>query len=380
MNPARNDPCPCGSGKKFKKCCLNSAIPEGSGGSSEIAANFEPRFFSVASSYYTTAALEEAMKPDGMVPMHPYARLKCLGDPRRRATTLLGRFLRRQARWVPSTVAELPTGDIEKRLANLGVRCDRETLSATATSMGSAWSLAEARLEDDPPKSDDDRDFVGLAVCELWRRHCPDRPSIEMVDDWVCEGYASIAARRTEPGLTAWWKVWEAIRPALDGRDRNLFEAGDRLFPCMSQSLGNWAAEFRMELANAALDDPQSAERGIRFIHELIARFPDSSDAPSQQADLTRLLFALGRDTEAEECGRRLIEARPHDPRGYVALTDEWTHRGSKKPDGAPWLHRAIELLETAMQLPLKEVKTYALDRRLADARQALAKKRADSI
>jgi len=20
----RNDPCPCGSGKKFKKCCLNS--------------------------------------------------------------------------------------------------------------------------------------------------------------------------------------------------------------------------------------------------------------------------------------------------------------------------------------------------------------------
>jgi len=22
LNPGRNDPCPCGSGKKFKKCCL----------------------------------------------------------------------------------------------------------------------------------------------------------------------------------------------------------------------------------------------------------------------------------------------------------------------------------------------------------------------
>ena len=22
MNPGRNDPCPCGSGKKYKKCCL----------------------------------------------------------------------------------------------------------------------------------------------------------------------------------------------------------------------------------------------------------------------------------------------------------------------------------------------------------------------
>jgi SEC-C motif domain protein len=25
--PGRNEPCPCGSGKKFKKCCLMSALP-----------------------------------------------------------------------------------------------------------------------------------------------------------------------------------------------------------------------------------------------------------------------------------------------------------------------------------------------------------------
>ncbi len=23
LQPGRNDPCPCGSGKKYKKCCLN---------------------------------------------------------------------------------------------------------------------------------------------------------------------------------------------------------------------------------------------------------------------------------------------------------------------------------------------------------------------
>ncbi len=28
MTIGRNDPCPCGSGKKFKKCCLNKPIPE----------------------------------------------------------------------------------------------------------------------------------------------------------------------------------------------------------------------------------------------------------------------------------------------------------------------------------------------------------------
>jgi hypothetical protein len=25
--PGRNDPCPCGSGRKFKKCCLTAAVP-----------------------------------------------------------------------------------------------------------------------------------------------------------------------------------------------------------------------------------------------------------------------------------------------------------------------------------------------------------------
>ena len=24
MKPGRNDPCPCGSGKKYKRCCMNS--------------------------------------------------------------------------------------------------------------------------------------------------------------------------------------------------------------------------------------------------------------------------------------------------------------------------------------------------------------------
>jgi hypothetical protein len=27
--PSRNQPCPCGSGRKFKRCCINSLIPKG---------------------------------------------------------------------------------------------------------------------------------------------------------------------------------------------------------------------------------------------------------------------------------------------------------------------------------------------------------------
>ena len=28
MKVGRNDPCPCGSGKKFKKCCAFNKLPE----------------------------------------------------------------------------------------------------------------------------------------------------------------------------------------------------------------------------------------------------------------------------------------------------------------------------------------------------------------
>ena len=27
LTPCRNDPCPCGSGRKFKKCCINRKEP-----------------------------------------------------------------------------------------------------------------------------------------------------------------------------------------------------------------------------------------------------------------------------------------------------------------------------------------------------------------
>jgi len=28
VNIGRNDPCPCGSGKKYKKCCMNQTPPD----------------------------------------------------------------------------------------------------------------------------------------------------------------------------------------------------------------------------------------------------------------------------------------------------------------------------------------------------------------
>lgn len=49
MEAGRNDPCPCGSGKKFKKCCMGKAqnglkgrIQQKSSADSELPANLSP--------------------------------------------------------------------------------------------------------------------------------------------------------------------------------------------------------------------------------------------------------------------------------------------------------------------------------------------------
>src|SRR3989442_775394 len=71
MKPGRNDPCPCGSGKKYKKCCLGKAAQ-----SPATKAVAERRFRFPVHSFYTQAALEEALKPGGTIEIHPYVLLK----------------------------------------------------------------------------------------------------------------------------------------------------------------------------------------------------------------------------------------------------------------------------------------------------------------
>src|ERR1043165_9566761 len=55
MSIARNDPCPCGSGKKYKKCCLGKGVAPGpsKAASAVHEVEVESRFMSPVSSYYT---------------------------------------------------------------------------------------------------------------------------------------------------------------------------------------------------------------------------------------------------------------------------------------------------------------------------------------
>jgi hypothetical protein len=363
--PGRNDLCPCGSGKKYKKCCLDSKSPVRL---RSPPAEVEPRFYSPIRSYYTEGAIVEAMKPGGLVRIHPYALVKMRGDPRFIATAEPEVRARLLQLWRGSTVAAMPTDEVEARLAILGVNYDRAEFLALIPSKQSAWEIGEEWGRGLVAVGSADRDFFGLGACELWRRFCPEKPSVEMIDDWVCEGFALVGQKKPTDALRSWSKVWETIHSRLTPEMRNLSSAGEVLYPRMSQCLSNWSVEFRIE----CLNDIASGHLGIRFCRQLLAALPAEDENLNVSGDLAMLCFNAGRDEEGEQCCQQMIAKRPDHPSGYVHLSDELVRHYSRgrTDDGA--VRRAIELLERALAYPVADAEQWDLAKRLAEARKIL--------
>ncbi|NGX37909.1 MAG: hypothetical protein K1000chlam2_01077 [Chlamydiae bacterium] len=77
---SRNDPCPCGSGKKYKKCCENRLGPKRkfqasvlSGGMSE-GKNLQGKATKISTDFFNKPPpppKEEPRKPEDDAPHHP---------------------------------------------------------------------------------------------------------------------------------------------------------------------------------------------------------------------------------------------------------------------------------------------------------------------
>jgi len=373
MAPGRNDPCPCGSGKKYKKCCLGRATQTAVPPRPILT---ERRFFCVVTSYCTEAALAEAVRSGEMI--HPYVLIKMRDDPRFLDSARPADRAKIMHLWRASKVAAMSTEEIETRLYLTGVLdYDRTGFIELAKPRESAWTIAEDWGRPLMGLNLMEQDFLGLAACELWRRLCPQRPSIEMLDDWLCEGYAFAAEQNPAEALAAWWKFWESLRPRVTPRMKNLSQAGEILFPHMSQFLSNWSGDFRMEALNTVHHNPACGEIGLRFIQEVFELLPDEDADLNLSGDMAMLLFDLHRRAEAEQICERLIRNHPDRAAGYVLLSDWLWRQFLNHGRDAPPLERAIHLLERAINVPMRDAEDYDVPARLADLRESLAKAKA---
>jgi len=315
----RNDPCPCGSGKKYKKCCLEA----------------------------------DASAEAGKASQRTRAAVTALND-----------------QWTLSKVACLETTEIVTRLEKLGIDGCQATFVGLADGRTSALSIGNVWLgELTTPPGTWEGDFIWLAACELWKRYCPERPSAEMVDEWVTEGYQLCEADKEGEAVDVWLRLWEPVRLKIEP-SMTTFRDADAVFE-ISQFFGNWIQDLIMAIGNTSIHDDKYAEIGIRLIHDVLHQFVDESlnTVLNLRCNLGNLLFRADRCEEGEAALQTIIREHPDQSCGYAYLSDEL---GRSKQANAD-IPRAIALLEQALAYPVIDAVDWDLEYRLAALRDPLA-------
>lgn len=324
---------------------------------------------------FTPGVVVAAVSVQGpFVPMHglpAYGAAKLAEDRRLLADPAMKERVERHLRddWTLAKVAAMSTEAIEEQLRQCGVRYTREAFLEEARRRFSAWSFAAQWLDSDPVIWHGKKeDFLGIAACELWKRLMPGQPSMEMLDDWMQEGYASAEDGREVEACEAWWRVWQHLRGRLPPHVRTS-RAAEAVFHGL-QSVGNWCGDFELQLHNAALDDRRFAQIGKQFCEEWLSQFPDEKERALLAFHRAHgnFLLRLG-DPHGEAVLVGITERWPESPWGWAALADEYAcpnRAGSPLPRD---LVRAREWLERGLSKVTED--REALEERLRDVRQS---------
>ena len=261
----RNGPCPCGSGRKYKRCCLRL------GRSDPYAGTVDPGLFPRHMMFTPAAALAVArgerfpgFELDPWVVAQLRDRLNIGPGGRPPGHTI-------------SSVRRL---DDDAVAAAAGVT-DREAFVGLTSEYLSAWHLAEEEL------GAGDDELVGLAACELWRRLSPERPSLEMLDEQMQHGYLALDLGEARTACSLWLDLAERLLEVLPD-DIDAVDEVSALFPGLN-SLSNWLEELGTPLYNVARHDASVASRAVSIYAELVERFPASSRLGHLQSELELL-------------------------------------------------------------------------------------------
>ena len=275
----RNDPCPCGSGKKYKKCCLGKA----------------------------------AVKPGA-----------ALGFDGRGRPRLVG--------WNQDRVDLLSTDEIITKLREFGVDFKTEQFEKDVRSHVSVRDLVR-HWEDVYPIDLDDFniDFIFLACRALWERLAPDVISNDKIGDLIADGHSLLEKGHCGKACEKWLQAWEYLKPRLDDNLKSVGDA-DRFFPEIN-FISDWCQDLEMELGNAGSDDPSFYEKRIRYCEEFCDLFPESDDLilVNMRVAFAESLFFLGKSEEGEKAFQGAVEDFPESAWTYIGWGDMYWNPFDKR-------------------------------------------------
>jgi len=220
LKVGRNDPCPCGSGKKYKKCCIN--------------------------------------KVESTQNSHQIQNKKVL----------------------QTQLERLPTSQLLENIKKAGVHLDEKIFIDDIEELGSANKLLnrwadqlKVEVEQLPPA-------FYLSIQILIKRLTPDMVLLEDLQDLMGDGYSLEKPDQMEDKLFIWWKLWKDLQEWIVAHQIPSLEKLDEMTRnLLPNSVLYWVSDFNQVLQEASKQDSRFISMRSVFADDFLKRF---QHAPEQ--------------------------------------------------------------------------------------------------
>jgi hypothetical protein len=115
------------------------------------------------------------------------------------------RKLERNQRVVLSNGRQKSEEELLEKLHSIGLKLKRHEFEGHAREFLSAQEMAES-LYRTLSVEDKDSDWLWICLTCLWERWLPERPSMEMIDDLMQNGYESLNSKTRLPPAKSGWR------------------------------------------------------------------------------------------------------------------------------------------------------------------------------
>ena len=307
MNIGRNDPCPCGSGKKFKNCCINTfdAIP--------FSSTSEPR----------------------------------------------------KTQWFYEDVSKMNDEAIIGMLSEMGIRFEKDAFLQDIEKHYSAESIAEKWVSSLGGRAEGLADNLpSVAARVLWERVAPEhKASMEQIyGSWILKGYELAEQDKSVEACELFLKAWNAIKYRIRSEDRST----SRLDQCYEGTFfaSNFLQDLEEELHNAGIKNPAFFEKRIAFCREFCEFFPDEDTLTfhNMRRAIADSYASLRQYDRAKEELDLLIVDFPENPWSYIQYGDIYQFEPAVK-DRA----KALEFYNQALRFAVESYDIAAIEERIHD-------------
>ncbi|MDI6872364.1 MAG: SEC-C metal-binding domain-containing protein [Bacillota bacterium] len=236
----RNEPCPCGSGKKYKRCCL--------GKEAAVAAR---------------ALLNQRSRP-----------------------------------WDLDEVRAMTTPAILAKLASLGLAVSEEDVRQGARVHSGAVALSEAWIAAHPfTATGFDEDFPWFAAWTLWERLNLRPLPLDTVYDLIREERERRDSDRL-PNPDNWLRAWAYLKEHLLRMDLHTLQEADQVLGA-DFNLRSWFVEFMRGLTLEAKEDSSYLVALLTELREFLRLFSPGTTATPEAEKLEQMLRHLLADRQS---------------------------------------------------------------------------------